>query len=138
MQPVDLMRGIHRSADHLNGRSYLLLGRQPSPGQHRFLQGGEIGQSAGSIVERRWPPRIDMDFVVVGHQRGPYAFRARISDAVEIVISNGWLIVLLSISRALAACRSSLMRYSGRRLPTPRPGRKTHRRTKLYAATPAA
>ena len=56
------------SADHLNGRSYLLLRRQPVPGQNGFLQCGAISLYASSIVEGRGLPGIDIDFVVVAHQ----------------------------------------------------------------------
>ena len=63
MQPVDFVRRIHRSANHLNGRSYLLLRPQPLPCRHCLAQGRTISLNTGSIVQRRRPCGIDIDFV---------------------------------------------------------------------------
>jgi hypothetical protein len=63
MQAVDLVRRIHRSADHLNGRSYLLLRRQPLPCRHCLAQGTTISLNTGPIVQRRRLCGIDIDFV---------------------------------------------------------------------------
>src|ERR1700675_1227334 len=67
MEPLNLLYSIDRTADHLDGRSYLLLRRQPLPDQDSFLQGGAIGLSASSVVQCRRPPSIDIDFVIVAH-----------------------------------------------------------------------
>ena len=63
VQPVDLLRRVHRSADHLNGRSYLLLGRQPLPCRHCLAQSRTVSLNTGSIVQHRRPCGIDKDFV---------------------------------------------------------------------------
>ena len=63
MQPVDLVRRIHRSADHLNGRTYLLLRPQSLPCRHCLAQGRTISLNTGSIVQRCRPCGIDIDFV---------------------------------------------------------------------------
>jgi hypothetical protein len=39
VQSLNLLYRVDRSADHLHGCSYLLLGWQPVPSQHSFLQG---------------------------------------------------------------------------------------------------
>ena len=61
------MGPIDRSADHLNGRSYFLLRRQPVPGQNSFLQRGAISLPAGSVIEGRGLPGIDINSVIVAH-----------------------------------------------------------------------
>jgi len=61
VQPLNFFSRIGRSADHFHGRSYLLLGCQPVPGQHSLLQ---VAQS-GPVVESRGAATIDVDFVVV-------------------------------------------------------------------------
>jgi hypothetical protein len=58
MQPLNFLRRIDRTADHLDGRSYFLLGRQPSPGQHSLLQGGAISRDARASVQGRWSASI--------------------------------------------------------------------------------
>lgn len=85
MKALDLVRPVDRSADDLNGRSYLLLGRQPVPGQNRFLQCGAIRLCAGSIVEGRGLPRIDIDFVMVAHldSQGP-------TDTPRCIAKDAW------------------------------------------------
>jgi hypothetical protein len=73
MQPLNFLRRIDRAADHLDGRSYFLLGRQLSPGQHSLLQGGAISRDARAIVQGRWSASIGVDFVVVAHQRTQFS-----------------------------------------------------------------
>ena len=68
LEPPNLMCPIDRSADYLDGRPYLLLRRQPVPGQNSFLQCGAISLNAGSVVEGRGLPGIDIDFVIATHQ----------------------------------------------------------------------
>jgi hypothetical protein len=68
---AQLLARIDRTADHLHGRSYLLLRRQPLPGPHRHMQGGTNKRSARSIVQRRRPRGINIDFVIVAHWHIP-------------------------------------------------------------------
>src|ERR1700730_11817454 len=43
------------------------------PVAHKLdLQGGVIIQNACSVVQRRRPPGIGIDFVIIGHQRAQY------------------------------------------------------------------
>ena len=50
VEPLNLVCPIDRTADHLNGRSYLLFRRQPLPRQHGLLQCGAISQNARTVV----------------------------------------------------------------------------------------
>ena len=67
----NLVRRIDRPADQLDGRSYLLLRGQSLPSQHGLLQRGAIGRDACPVVQRGGAPAINIDFVVVAHQRWP-------------------------------------------------------------------
>ena len=69
VESVILMCPIDRSADQLNGCSYLLLGRQPMPRRNGFLQCGAISLSASSVVEGRGLPGVNIDFVVIAHRQ---------------------------------------------------------------------
>jgi len=69
VEPLNLVRPIDRAADHLNGGSYFLFRRQQVPSQHSLLQCGAISQNARTIVQGRRLPGIDIDFVIVAHQR---------------------------------------------------------------------
>ena len=51
MQTIDLVRCVHRPADHINGRPYLLLRPQPLPRRHCLAQGRTISLNIGSIVQ---------------------------------------------------------------------------------------
>src|ERR1700691_4235276 len=73
VESVNLMCPVNRSADHLNGRSYLLLRRQPMPDRNGFLQCGAISLSASSVVEGRGLPGVNIDFVVVARRQAPEA-----------------------------------------------------------------
>ena len=57
VKPIDLMSRVYRPANHLKRRPYS-SGAEGSavPSQDGLLQGGTIGQLAGSIVERRGLP----------------------------------------------------------------------------------
>jgi hypothetical protein len=50
VEPLNLVRPIDWTADHLNGCSYLLFRGQPVPRQHGLLQCGAISQNARTIV----------------------------------------------------------------------------------------
>jgi hypothetical protein len=54
---------VCRSADHLNGRSYLLLRWQPLPCRHCLAERRAVSLKTGSIVQRRRSCGIDVDFV---------------------------------------------------------------------------
>jgi hypothetical protein len=76
-KPLDLLRRIDPAADQLNGRSYFLLRRYPTPSQHGLLQRSAISQNARSIVQRRGPVSVDLDFVIVAHQRAQSSSASR-------------------------------------------------------------
>jgi hypothetical protein len=61
------MSRVDRPADHLDRRPYLLFRGQRMPSQDRLLQGGVIGQLAGSVIQRRGPGAVDIDLEIVGH-----------------------------------------------------------------------
>ena len=85
---------IHRPADHFNGRAYLLLGCQLVPTQNRLLQGGAISQSVRSIVQRCWPPRVDIDFGTSWSSARPILFGVRRTAGAA-----GFLILSQSLTR---------------------------------------
>jgi hypothetical protein len=62
------MGSIDRSAGQLNGCSYLLFRRRPMPCRNGFSQCGAISLNAGTIVEGRGLPSINIDFVVFAHR----------------------------------------------------------------------
>jgi hypothetical protein len=94
VETVNLMCPKDRSTDHLNARSYLLLRCQPMPGRNGFLQCGAISLNAGSIVEGRGLPRVNIDFVIVARRqrqrpvirlRGQHLFIARPSFGITAI-----------------------------------------------------
>jgi hypothetical protein len=70
VQPLYFVRPIDRSADHLDGGSYLLFWAQSMPCRHCFSERRAISQDAGAIVQRRRLCGIGVDFVIVGQFAG--------------------------------------------------------------------
>lgn len=136
-EPPNLTCPMHRSADYLDGRPYLLLRRQPEPGQNGFLPCGAISLNAGSVVEGRGLPGIDIDFVnrhssafpKAGH---PLSTRRRICSLRDDVRTVPWRASASVTRKALVRVqvRRASPNNEARRCPAaqfrPEPGATAH------------
>jgi hypothetical protein len=135
------LRRIHRSADHLNGRSYLLPGRQLLPGQYGLSQRDPISRSTSAVDKTEFEPRI------AGLKQRVSELQVRHQAALEAA-ETGRVFLAPAISRRKGLRRSVITlagfgAFGAPDLPTSqkghsRPGRASSRSPALLESEPAS